>query len=350
MVVFEQHIADVFASLETWLVSSGATNSMLQLSWAVLTFLWLAHVAVAMRPGQPGDLVAVFGRLLVAAGLLLSVGPLNQVILLVFQTLRDAGSAVLLGLIAQNYSQVVQQLAPLAVKLFQGLGPWFAYQWAIVVLVVGGLFGLFLFAIGYAVYLAILFFAHLTLLLGLFLSPLAVALLAAPGTSRWTLRWAAVIARAAILVFTVKLIHAAALYLALIVPFRQTADALTAALQAFGTDPLRDVGVLGTLLWNLTGLLFMMIIGTLIGVYAMLRSERLTGQFVEGVSFAEGILSGPVFFARAAARDERRGGGGSDVSIGGDRGPHGNPVQESWGPGEGGAQDATTYVPSRPAT
>jgi len=53
MTGLEHGIADVFASLQNWLVSSGATRSMMQLAWAVLTFLWLTVYAVAIpRAGR----------------------------------------------------------------------------------------------------------------------------------------------------------------------------------------------------------------------------------------------------------------------------------------------------------
>ncbi len=338
---FERGIADVFASLEGWLVSTGATRSMVQLAWAVLTFLWLGHVAASMRPGRPPDVVGMFGRLFVAGGLLTAVGSLNQIIVLSFEALRDAGSAVLVGLIGQNWNQFVQQwLAPQAGVLFQSLGPWFAYPWALAVLLAGILLGVLLFAVGFMVYLAILFFAHLTLLLAIFLAPLAMALLAAPGTARWTGRWAVVIVKTGLVVFSVRVIHAAAIYLAVIVPVRQVSAGLTNGFQGLGGDPGRDPAALGVLLLNLAWLLVLMIVGTGIGVYAMLRAERLTGQFVEGVAFGEGVFTGPMWLrGRLAAWSSRQGvdGGAPNVvaveHAPGARGP--------WGTSVGGAQDAT---------
>lgn len=310
---------------------------MLQLSWAVLTFLWLGHVAVSMRPGQPPDVVGTFGRLFVAGGLLLGVGSLNQIILVAFETLRNAGSAVLLGLIGQNWTQFVQEwLAPQAGTLFQLLGPWFAYPWALAVLLTGILLGILLFAVGFMVYLAILFFAHLTLLLAIFLAPLAMALLAAPGTARWTGRWAVVIVKTGLVVFSVRVIHAAAIYLAVIVPVRQVSAGLTRGFQGLGGDPGRDPAALGVLILNLAWLLVLMIVGTGMGVYAMLRAERLTGQFVEGVAFGEGIFAGPMWLrGRVASWATRQADGGApSVSS-----------AESWGTSAGGAQAATLAKP-----
>jgi hypothetical protein len=334
---FERGISDVFASLQDWLISTGATRSMLQLAWAVLTFLWLGHVAVSMRPGRPPDVIGTFGRLFVAGGLLVGVGTLNQIIVLVFQTMRDAGSAVLLGLIGQNWNQFVQQwLAPQAGVLFQSLGSWFAYPWAMAVLLVGLLLGVFLFAVGFMVYLAILFFAHLTLLLAIFLAPLAVALLAAPGTARWTGRWAVVVVKTGLVVFSVRVIHAAAIYLAVIVPIRQVSNGLTSGFQGQGGDLGRDPTALALLLLNLAWLLILMIVGTGIGVYAMLRAERLTGQFVEGVAFGEGIFGGPMWLrGRLAAWSARQA-----VEAGSPSAASGEP----WA-APSGAQDATLIKP-----
>jgi hypothetical protein len=334
---FERGIADVFASLEGWLISTGATRSMVQLAWAVLTFLWLGHVAASMRPGRSPDVVGTFGRLFVAGGLLIGVGTLNQVIVLVFETMRDAGSAVLLGLIGQNWNQFVQQwLAPQAGVLFQSLGSWFAYPWALVVLSAGLLLGLFLFAAGFMVYLAILFFAHLTLLLAIFLAPLAMALLAAPGTARWTGRWVVVIVKTGLIVFCVRVIHAAAIYLAIIVPTRQVSTGLTNGFQGLSGDLGHDPAALGILMLRLAWLLILMIVGTGIGVYAMLRAERLTGQFVEGVAFGEGIFAAPMWLRGRltawSARQTMEGGSPSMVSG------------EPWG-APGGAQDATLIKP-----
>lgn len=335
---FERGIADVFASFQGWLVSTGATRSMLQLSWAVLTFLWLGHVAASMRPGQHPDVVGIFGRLLVAGGLLIGVGSLNQIIVVAFETMRDAGSAVLLGLIGQNWNQFVQQwLAPQAGSLFQSLGPWFAYPWALAMLLAGLLLGVVLFAVGFMVYLAILFFAHLTLLLAIFLAPLAMALLAAPGTARWTGRWAVVIVKTGLVVFSVRVIHAAAIYLAVIVPIKQVSSGLTSGFQGLGGDPGRDPAALGILILHLAWLLVLMIVGTGIGVYAMLRAERLTGQFVEGVAFGEGIFAGPMWLrGRLAAWSARQ-------AV--DGGPPSMASAEPWGAAGSGAQEATLTKP-----
>ena len=335
---FERGIADVFASFEGWLVSTGATGSMLKLAWAVLTFLWLGHVAASMRPGQHPDVVAMFGRLLIAGGLLIGVGSLNQIIVMAFETMRNAGSAVLLGLIGQNWNQFVQQwLAPQAGVLFQSLGPWFAYPWALAVLLAGLLLGVFLFAAGFMVYLAILFFAHMTLLLAIFLAPLAMALLAAPGTARWTGRWAVVIVKTGLVVFSVRVIHAAAIYLAVIVPVRQVSTGLTSGFQGLGGDAGHDPAALGILILNLAWLLVLMIVGTGIGVYAMLRAERLTGQFVEGVAFGEGIFAGPMWLrGRLAAWSARQGMDGGVSSM---------VSPDPWGTLGTGAQEATLVKP-----
>jgi len=293
MVGLEQGIADVFAALEDWLVTSGATQSMVNLAWAVLTVLWLGHVAAAMRPGREPDLIGVFGRLALAGGLLTEVGPLNRVIVLGFETFRTAGSAVLSGLIGQQWSQFMQEwLTPQSITLFGLFGPWFVYPWGIAILLIGVLLGIFLFAYGFTVYLAILFFAHLTLLLALFLAPLAMALLVAPGTSRWTARWLVVVVRTGLVVFLVRVVHAAAIYLAVIVPIRQVSAGLTGGLHSLAQGPGGYPAALGVLMLNLTLFLVWMIVGTGIGVYAMLRAERLTGQFVEGVAFGEGVASG----------------------------------------------------------
>src|SRR5207302_1412998 len=185
---FERGIADVFAALEQWLISTGATQSMMRLAWAVLTSLWLGHVAVSLRPGSAPDIVGIFGRMFVAVGLLLA----------------------------------------------------------------------------------------------LFLAPLAVALLAAPGTARWTARWAVVIVRTGLVVFCVRVIHAAAIYLAVIVPVRQV-------FAGNASGPGLPGGIASFAGLFQAGLLLMqMVVGTGIGVYAMLRAERLTGQFVGGVAFGDG--------------------------------------------------------------
>lgn len=342
---FERGIADVFASLEAWLISSGATRSMLDLSWAVLTFLWLGHVAATMRPGRPPDLVDTFGRLILAGGLLSAVGSLNEVIIRAFEALRDAGSAILVGLIGQNWNELFQQWFPQG--LFQ-LGPWLSQPWAILVLLGGVLLGVLFFAIGVMVYLAILFFAHLTLLLAIFLAPLAMALLAAPGTARWTARWAAVIVRTGLVIFSVRVIHAAALYLAIIVPVRQLSTGLKNGLGGLGGgDGLwHDLGGIGVLFGHVISLLVLMLVGTGIGVYAMFRAERLTGQFVDGVSFGEGLFAWPM---RAGSRFA--GGGGLFLANGSPPGSIGastaREIVQPWDTGSGASQQATMIMPDR---
>ena len=342
---FERGIADIFTALEDWLVSTGATQSMLRLSWAVLTFLWLAHIAVSLRPDRPPDVVGAFGRLLLAGGLLGAVGSVNQLIILTFVTMRDAGTAVLFGLVGQNWNQFVRDwLSPQAGTLFQMVGPWFTYPWALTVLLAGILLGVLLFAAGFMVYLAILFFAHLTLLLAIFLAPLAIALLAAPGTTRWTARWAVVIIKTGLVVFTVRVIHAAVIYLAVIVPVRQVSAGLSTGFSQLGGSPGGDPATLGIVLLNLVWLLALMLVGTGIGVYAMLRAERLTGQFVEGVAFGEGILAGPMrlrgqltaWASRQAADRQIPGVTTFDATMGG-AGP--------WGSSGGSAQGATVIQP-----
>jgi len=342
---FERGIAEVFASLEGWLVSTGATQSMVRLAWAVLTFLWLGHVAASMRPGCPPDVVGTFGRLVVAGGLLTAVGSLNRMILVAFEALRDAGSAVLAGLIGQSWQQFVRESIAQAGVVFQML-PWLSWPWALGVLFAGILIGVLLFAVGFMVYLAILFFAHLTLLLALFLAPLALALLAAPGTARWTGRWAVVIVKTALVVFSVRVIHAAVTYLAVIVPVREASAGLAGGFRGLGGDP-RNVFVLGVLMLNLVWLLVLMIVGTGVGVYAMLRAERLTGQFVEGVAFGEGIFGGPRWFGgwlggRLANWYSHQASGAdpaSLIAVG-----HSPGAQGPWR-AEGGAQEATTAKP-----
>lgn len=334
----ERGIGDVFAAFDGWLVSTGATDSVLRLAWAVLSVLWLGHVAVSTRPGREPDLVGAFARLLLAGGLLSGIGGLTRAILLGFETFRSAGAAVLNGLIGQTWIQFVQDtLVPQFGQMLRVSSAWFAYPWAIAVLAAGVGLGVVLFALGTAVYLAILFFAHLTLLLAIFLAPLAIALLAAPSTQRWTARWAMIVVRVGLVVFCVRVVHAAALYLAVIVPFREVAGALP-------TDPQAGGGLLGlgSLLWRLTVLLFLMLVGTGIGVYAMLRVERLVSQFVEGASFGDAVFAGPMWargqiaaaYSRAAGRVP-----GANVVAGA-----GIPVDrhmgESSGSG-GGAQDAT---------
>jgi hypothetical protein len=301
----EHGIADVFASFETWLVSTGATDSLMRLSWAVLSVLWLGHVAVSTRPGREPDLVGAFARLILAGGLLAGIGTVTRTVLVGFETFRNAGAAVLDGLIGETWSQFVQgTLVPQLEQMLRVSSVWFAYPWVAGVIAAGAGLGVVLFGVGTAVYLAILFFAHLTLLVAVFLAPLAIALLAAPSTQRWTGRWVVVVVRVALVVFCVRIVHAAVLYLAVIVPFRDLSAALPADPQGLG-----GAGGLGALLWRLAALLFLMLVGTAIGVYAMLRVERLVGQFVEGAAFGESALAGPLWargqiaaaYARAAA-------------------------------------------------
>jgi TrbL/VirB6 plasmid conjugal transfer protein len=337
----ERGIAEVFAALESWFVSTGATQSMMRLAWAVLTVLWLGYVAASTRPGRTPDLIDAFGRLVVAGGLLTAMGSLTRVIIIGFETFRGAGAAVLAGLVEQSWRQFVQGwLVPHLGAVFAVAGLWFAYPWAMAVLVVGLLLGVLLFAVGAMVYLAILFFAHLTLLLAILLAPLAIALLASPATQRWTARWVVVIVRTGLVVFTVRVIHAAVLYLAVIVPVREVAGGLQSGFPQAppGGGP---VALLGVLL-NLAMFLVAMFVGTGIGIYAMLRAERLTGQFVEGVAFGEGIFGGPLWLrAQLAAWHAWHGGDSLEPNVatgggGGESGP--------WGPSgspEGGAQEAT---------
>jgi hypothetical protein len=324
----EHGIADVFTALQNWLVSSGATGSMMRLAWAVLTFLWLGHVAASMSPGRSPDIVGTFGRLIVAGGLLIGVGTLNQMIVLVFSTLRDAGSAVLSGLIAENWTQFVHTWLTQTNQLLQVSSAWFNYIWPLGALLAGILLGVVLFAVGAMVYLAILFFAHLTLLLAIFLAPLAVALLATPGTAKWTARWAVVIVKTGLVVFSVRVIHAAAIYLAVIVPVRQVAGDFG----SLGSGSASGLDNLFSLLLHVGTLLILMLIGTGIGVYAMLRAERLTGQFVEGVAFGEGLLGGRMWLrGQLAARASRQ----ATESPEEEEGPY----------SEGRAQQATTMSP-----
>lgn len=299
----------MFAALEMWLAASGATQSMTNLAWGVLSVVWLGHVAVSTRPGREPDLVGAFGRLVVAGGLLTGVGGLTRVIVLGFETMRDAGTAVLSGLIVnQNWQELIQRmLGPTVVRILSVSGAWFAYPWVLGVIAAGLVLGIALFAFGLAVYLAILFFAHLTLLLAIFLAPLAVALLAAPATQSWTVRWATVIVRTGLVVFGVRVVHAAAIYLAVIVPIRETSADLLGGTPGSG-GPDGPAGVL-LLLVRVTGWLLLMGVGTGIGVYAMLRVERLLGQFLDGVSLSEGIFATPfrLGMQAAAARGHRGG-------------------------------------------
>jgi hypothetical protein len=357
MAGIEQGIADVFTALERWLVATGATDSMLRLAWAVLTALWLGYVAMSMRPGRQLDLIDAFGRLLVAGGLLSGIGSLTRIIIEGFEALRGAGAAVLMGLIGQNWSQFVQGwLTPQVGSIFKVTAPWFVYPWAIAVLVGGVLLGVLLFAFGAMVYLAILFFAHLTLLLAIFLAPLAVALLASPATQRWTARWTVVIVRTGLVVFCVRVIHAAVLYLAVIVPVREVASGIQ---NGFAPPLSPDSGPaqLLRLILGLIWLLFLMVVGTGIGIYAMLRAERLTGQFVEGVAFGEHIIGGPLWLGGRVARWYAGSGGDHlepNIASSGDGGLPGGyaDLAGAWegsqvasvGSG-GGAQDATVMRP-----
>jgi len=332
----EQAIADVFTALDGWLVSTGATASMERLAWAVLTVLWLGYVAASSRPGRQLDLIEAFGRLIVAGGLLTAVGPVTRAILLGFDALRDAGTAVLSGLIGQSWDQFAHGwLIPQMTAFFGVASPWFTYPWALAVLVIGLLLGILLFATGVMVYLAILFFAHLTLLLAVFLAPLAMALLAAPATQRWSARWAVVVTRTGLVVFCVRVIHAAALYLAVIVPVRDVASGFQQGVPPLGTSAAPAVGAL---VIDLAGYLFLTLVGTGIGIYAMLRAEHLVGQFVEGAAFSQGIFAGPMWLHRQAApwverasRDQPE----ANVAMGytGVGGP--------WRADGGGAQEAT---------
>jgi hypothetical protein len=339
----ERGIADVFDALERWFISTGATQSIMRLAWAVLTVLWLGYVAASTRPGRTPDLIDAFGRLVVAGGLLTAMGSLTRMLIIVFETFRAAGAAVLAGLIEQSWHQFVQVwLVPHLGAVFTLAGLWFAYPWALAVLAVGLLLGVLLFAFGAMVYLAILFFAHLTLLLAIVLAPLAIALLASPATQRWTARWVVVIVRTALVVFTVRVIHAAVLYLAVIVPVREVASSLAGGFQQFGGAPGGGPAGLVTVLLNLALFLLSMLVGTGIGIYAMLRAERLTGQFVDGVAFGEGILGGPLWLrAQLGAWSARHGGGSLEpnVAIGG-HGAGSDPWGSS-GSSQGGAQEAT---------
>jgi hypothetical protein len=347
MAGIERGIADVFAALENWLVATGATDSMMRLGWAILTALWLGYIAMSIRPGRQPDVVDAFGRLITAAGLLTAVGSLTGVIVTGFEDLRGAGAALLDGLIGQSWSQFVQTwLTPQIGSLLTLAGPWFAYPWAMLVVLGGVILGVFLFAVGATVYLAILFFAHLTLLLAIFLAPVAVALLAAPATQRWTARWAVVIVRTGLVVFSVRLIHEAVLYLAVIVPVREVASALQNGPPQAGSPGGGPVALVGLIL-SLTRFLFLMLVGTGVGVYAMLRAEKLTGQFVEGVAFGESLLGGPLWLRGQIARwHARSGGGGADPAVAhygpwGEWGPRGGGEPGVRASGAGGAQDAT---------
>jgi hypothetical protein len=334
----ERGIGEVFSAFEGWLVSTGATDSLMRLAWAVLTVVWLGHVAVSTRPGRDLDLIGAFGRLIVAGGLLAGIGTLTRVILLGFETFRGAGAAVLNGLIGQTWNQfVLGTLVPQFGQMLRVSSAWFVYPWAAAVFLAGAALGVILFAIGTAFYLAILFFAHLTLLLAIFLAPLAVALFAAPATQTWTLRWAVIVVRAGLVVFGVRVIHAAALYLAVIVPFRDAAAALPAPGTA-GLDPLGLVSVL----WRLTALLFLMFAGTLVGVYAMLRVEWLIGQFVHGAVF-QGDGGGLPLWSKGQVVAARRliASGVPDVNLARGGGGFAGPGTGATASENGGAQEAT---------
>jgi TrbL/VirB6 plasmid conjugal transfer protein len=343
MTGIEQAIADVFATLENWLISTGATQSMIGLAWAVLTALWLGYVAMATRPGREPDLIDAFGRLLVAGGLLAAVGSLTREIVLMFETMRNAGTAVLNQMIGQSWNQFAQSwLVPEMGALFNTAGP-LAGSWAFTALIVALLLGAVLFAVGAMVYLAILFFAHLTLLLAIFLAPLALALLASPATQRWTGRWLVVIIRTGLVVFCVQVIHAATLYLAVIYPVHAIGEGLQ---NTFRNLPgyLRTPLTLGPgsallVLLDTAWMLFLMFVGTGVGVYTMLRAERLTGQFVEGVALGQGIFAWPLRLGGQIA-DAREGHSstGPNVAMRGGESPLGEPA----GAQGGGAQDATT--------
>lgn len=337
----ERGIAEVFAALEQWFVSSGATQSMLRFAWAVLTVVWLGYVAMLTRPGGHPDLIDAFGRLIIAGGLLTGIGSLTRTIVLGFDTFRSAGAAVLQGLIVQNWTQFMQDfLAPVMHRTFSLLGLWFTYPWAIGVLLAGLALAVLLFAVGVMVYLAILFFAHLTLLLAIFVAPLAVALLAAPATQRWTARWVIVIVRTSFVVFSVRVIHAAVIYIAVIVPIREVSSGFQNGFEQLGGSG--GIAALGLVLLNLAMLLFLMLVGTGVGVYAMLRAERLTTQFVEGVTMGENVFGGPLWLRGQIAAWYGRGGGDysdPNVASGGGAGLPG-PWGEPGGSG-GGAQEAT---------
>jgi hypothetical protein len=86
---------------------------------------------------------------------------------------------------------------------------------------------------------------------------------------------------------------------------------------------------------DLAGYLFLMLVGTGVGVYAMLRAEHLVGQFVEGVAFGQGVLAGPMQLHRQTVGwIDRRGPDQLEPNVAiGSAGP--------WSEGLGGAQDAT---------
>jgi hypothetical protein len=118
-----------------------------------------------------------------------------------------------------------------------------------------------------------------------------------------------IVVRTGLIVFCVRVIHAAALYLAVIVPFRDAAAAIP--------GPGSAVGPLGlaTALWRLTALLFVMLAGTLVGVYAMLRVENLIAQFVHGGVF-QGASALPLWLRSQVIASRRFVGAGvPDVNI-----------------------------------
>ncbi|TMI82784.1 MAG: hypothetical protein E6H04_04180 [Bacillati bacterium ANGP1] len=70
----------------------------------------------------------------------------------------------------------------------------------------------------------------------------------------------------------------------------------------------------------------------------MLRAERLTGQFVEGVAFGEGIFGGPRWFGwRLATWYSYHASGGGPASL--------TAANHSPNAPGGGAQEATTAKP-----
>ena len=92
----------------------------------------------------------------------------------------------------------------------------------------------------------------------------------------------------------------------------------------------------------LVGYLFAMLVGTGVGVYAMLRAEQLVGQFVDGAVFGQGVLTGPVWLGRhAAGWIDRHGGGAAEPNPAAGTALAGDP----WG---GGAQQATVVRAASP--
>ena len=140
-----------------------------------------------------------------------------------------------------------------------------------------------------------------------------------------------------LVVFSVRVIHAAVIYLAVIVPVRQVSAGLAGGFRGLGSNP-NNPFVIGVLILNLVWLLVLMIVGTGVGVYAMLRAERLTGQFVEGVAFGEGIFGGPRWFGwRLATWYSYHASGGGPASL--------TAANHSPNAPGGGAQEATTAKP-----